>query len=100
MAAPCRACIRSAHALCVIRRLLGAIFLDRQVAEHRGSAVIVVDETDTRDKGFDDMNLLKRCDDEQLQVELLKQVQSILRRFVGAATECLVDHNESESTRA
>src|SRR5207245_6863452 len=42
----------------------------------------------------------QRSDDQKLQVQLLEQPQAVLRRFVRAAAEGLVDHNETEAARA
>src|SRR5437016_14515779 len=65
MAAPYRACIGFPHDfLSAMGRLLGPVFFDREIAQHRGAAVIVVNETDARNERLDDVNLLKRRDDE------------------------------------
>ena len=42
----------------------------------------------------------KRGDDQQLQIQLLEQLQPVLRRLVRAAPEGLVDDHEAEGARA
>ena len=44
-------------------------------------------EADAGNEGFDDVDLLQRRDDQELQVELGKQSQAVLRRLVRAAPE-------------
>ncbi len=79
---------------------LGAVVFDRQVAQLRRAAVLVVHEADAGHEGLDDVDLLQRRDDQQLQVELLEQAQAVLGRFVRAAAEGLVDDDEAERARA
>jgi hypothetical protein len=50
-------------------------------------------EADAGNEGFDDVDLLQRRDDQELQVELGEQSQAVLRRLVRAA---LVDDDEAE----
>ncbi len=44
-------------------------------------------EADAGNEGFDDVDLLQRSDDQELQVELGEQSQAVLRRLVRAALE-------------
>ena len=59
-----------------------------------------MDKADTGDKGFDDVDFLQGRDDEQLQVELGEELQALLGRFVGAASESLVDNHKAEGAGA
>jgi hypothetical protein len=57
-------------------------------------------EADAGDEGLDDVDLLQRRDDQQLQVELREEAQAVLGRFVRAAAESFVDDDEAERARA
>ena len=57
-------------------------------------------EADAGNEGFDDVDLLQRRDDQELQVELGEQSQAVLRRLVRAAPEGFVDDDEAERARA
>jgi hypothetical protein len=61
------------------RQALGAIFLDRQVTQHGSAAFIVVHKAHCGDEGLDDVDLLQRSDDKELQAEPLEQLQSVTR---------------------
>lgn len=54
------------------------MFLDRQVEQFRRPAPLDLHEAHAGHEGFDDVNLLQRRDDEQLQIELLKELQAVL----------------------
>src|SRR5262245_32110862 len=81
-------------------QLLGAVFLDGEVAQTGAAALLVVHEADGRHVGLDDVDLLERCYDQELQAHLLEQVEAEPRGLVGAAPERLVDHHEVERARA
>ena len=49
-----------------------------------------MDEADAGDEGFDDVDLLQRRDDQQLQTQLPEQAQAVFGRFVGATAEGLM----------
>ena len=57
-------------------------------------------EADAGHEGLDDVDLLQWRDDQQLQIELLEQAQTVLGRFVRAAAEGLIDDDEAERARA
>ena len=52
------------------------------------------------DEGLNDVDLLQRGHNQQLQVEFGEQPQAVLSRFVRAAAEGFVDHHEAESARS
>jgi len=81
-------------------RLLFMVFLDGEVAQHGALALFAVHEADTGDVGFNDMDLLQRRHNQQLQIEALKQFQAITRRLVGAASKCFIDHHEAKRAGA
>ena len=57
-------------------------------------------ETNAGYKGFNDVDFLQGGDDQQLQIELGKQSQSVLRGIIRAASERLIDHDEAKRARA
>ncbi len=59
-----------------------------------------MDKADTGDEGLDNVDFLQGGDDEQLQVELGKELQAVLGRLVGAAPEGFVDDYKTEGARA
>src|SRR5262245_61529332 len=79
---------------------LSAVFLDGEVAQPRAASFLVVHEADGGDVGLDDVDLLQRRDNQELQAHLLEQLEAEARRLVGAAPECLVDDHEMEGARA
>ncbi len=58
-----------------------------------------MDEANAGHERFDDVDLLQRCDDQQLQIELLEQAKPVLRRLVRAAPKRLVDDDEAKRPR-
>jgi hypothetical protein len=55
-----------------------------------------VHEADAGDVGFDYVDFLQRSHNQQLQIQAAKQFETVARRFVGAAAECLVNNDEAE----
>ena len=72
------------------------VLLDRQRLQPRVVAVRVVDEADRGHVRLDDVDLLQRGDDQQLQAEPAEQLQREPGRLVGAPAERLVDDREPE----
>src|SRR5690606_32299093 len=60
---------------------------------------LVVHESDCRDIGFDDMDLLQWGHDQQLQSQPPEETERESGRLIGTATESLVDHYEPEGLR-
>src|SRR3990167_5442950 len=58
--------------------LLRPVLLNTQVAQLRVPPLVVLNKAHAGHKGFDEVDLLQRGDDQQLQVELLEQAQAIL----------------------
>src|SRR6266851_1726654 len=58
-----------------VRGSAGSVFLDRQRLQARIAARGVVDEPDGRHVRLDDVDLLQRGDDQQLQAELSEQLE-------------------------
>src|SRR6266446_3914285 len=78
------------------RQALCAIFLDRQVTQHGPAAFIVVDKAHRGDEGLDDVDLLQRSDDKELQAEPLEQLQSVTRGLIRPAPERFVNQHEAK----
>ena len=76
------------------------VLLDGQVLQPRAVARRVVDEANRRDVRLDDVDLLQRRDDQQLQAEPAEQVERKPGGLVGAAAERLVDDDEPEGLGA
>jgi len=56
------------------RCLPRAVFLDGQVEQFRRPAPLDLHEAHAGHEGFDDVNLLQRRNNQQLQIELLKEL--------------------------
>ena len=74
----------------------GPVLLDRHRLQPRERSGRVVDEADRLHVGLDDVDLLQRRDDEQLQAELGEQLERVSGGGVRAAPERLVDDGEPE----
>ena len=59
-----------------------------------------MNEADAGDIRFDDVNFLQRRDDKQLQIELGKELQAVLCRFIRTPAKGLVNDHEAEGARA
>src|SRR5487761_580586 len=77
----------------------GAVLLDRKGLEPGRTAHWVVDEPDRIDVRLDDVDLLQRRHDQQLEAEPFEQLEGEPGRLVRAAAERLVDDRELERPR-
>ncbi len=75
---------------------LRLVLLDRQRPQPGVAGRRVVDETDRGHVRLDDVDLLQRGDDQQLQAEPLEQLEREPGRLIGPAAERLVDDHEPE----
>ena len=77
-------------------RAPGPVLLDGERLQPREHARGVVHEADGGDVRLDDVDLLQRGHDQQLQAELAEQLQREPGGLIGAAAERLVDDREPE----
>src|SRR3569832_1222164 len=64
------------------RRFVHPVLLNRQIAQLGGTATFVMLKTDVGYEGFNEKKQQKKRNKQQLQVELPKQLQAILRRLI------------------
>jgi hypothetical protein len=77
-----------------------AVLFDGQALEPRVVAVDVVDVAHAGNVGFNDVDLLEWCDDEQLEAQLREKPKRVASRIVRASTERFVDHDEAKCVAA
>jgi hypothetical protein len=80
----------------LVRGPPGLVLVDGERLQPRIVAVRVVDEAHRGHVRLDDVDLLQRGDDEQLQAEPAEQLQREPGRLVGAPAERLIDDREPE----
>ena len=80
----------------LVRGPAGLVLVDRERLQPRVVALRVVHEAHRGHVRLDDVDLLQRGDDQQLQAEPAEQLQREPGRLVGAAAERLIDDREPE----
>ena len=72
------------------------ISLYRQIQDFGVASPLIANQSDTGDERLDDVDLLERGHDQELQVQVLEKLETVFGRIIRAPTKRLIDQDKAK----